>query len=206
MTRGNSSENVKSAKVEPAIDRHKGRRVAIVISGPGTGETGGAERFYVGLADAFRQIGCTAELIPTEAREPDVETIVANYGKAAALDLSRFDFVISTKVPSYAVTHPRHVVYLVHTVRVFDDMFDDRFPAASPHDRQNRAKVHSADFAALRRAKAVFAIGHEVADRLHRWRGLSATVLHPPMDQWFPVGNDGGFLLHSGAVAPVEAT
>lgn len=203
MTPQTNNQSANPTVAEAGPDRHKGRRVAIVISGPGTGETGGAERFYVGLADAFRQIGCTVELIPTEAREPDVETIVANYGKAAALDLSRFDLVISTKVPSYAVTHPRHVVYLVHTVRVFDDMFDDRFPSASVHDRQNRAKVHSADFAALRRAKAIFAIGHEVADRLHRWRGLSATVLHPPMGiSGFRSGSAEDFFFIPGRLHP----
>lgn len=185
MSRQRNRKTTRTASSDSDFERHKGRRVAIVISGPGTGETGGAERFYAGLVDAFRQIGCIAKLVPTEAREPDVATIVSNYDKAAAIDLSGYDFVISTKVPSYAVMHPRHVVYLVHTVRVFDDMFDDNFPTPSVHDRENRAEVHHADFEALRRAKALFAIGHEVADRLYRWRGLSAKVMHPP------IGMDG---------------
>lgn len=179
--RGEPKPPLESSSAQPHLFRHKGRRVGVVISGPGTGETGGAERFYSGLADAFRQIGCVVDLIPTEASEPDVATIISNYDKSAALDLGDYDFVISTKVPSYAVRHPRHVLYLVHTVRVFDDMFEERFESASLHDRENRAAVHQKDFAALTGPKAIFAIGHEVADRLHKWRGLSATVLHPPM-------------------------
>jgi glycosyltransferase involved in cell wall biosynthesis/GT2 family glycosyltransferase len=181
MTLRNADKARKITETSSYQRRHQGRRVAIIISGPGTGETGGAERFYAGLVKAFRQIGCVADLIPTEAHEPDVETIISNFQQASEIDLSEYDFVISTKVPSYAVKHPRHIVYLVHTVRVFDDMFNDRFPTANRHDRINRAKVHHADFEALRRAKAIFAIGHEVADRLYRWRGLSAEVLHPPL-------------------------
>ena len=130
---GKPKRSPKAKPAQPDVLRHKGRRVGVVISGPGTGETGGAERFYSGLADAFRQIGCDVDLVATEASEPDVETILDNYDKAAAKDLSAYDFVISTKVPSYAVRHPRHVLYLVHTVRVFDDMFEERFAPAAPH-------------------------------------------------------------------------
>lgn len=200
---GKPTRSPEAEAAQSDVFRHKGRRVGVVISGPGTGETGGAERFYSGLADAFRQIGCDVDLVATEASEPDVDTILDNYDKAAAKDLSSYDFVISTKVPSYAVRHPRHVLYLVHTVRVFDDMFEEQFVSASVHDRTNRAKVHQKDLEALEGPKAIFAIGHEVADRLYRWRGLSATVLHPPMAiGGFREGPEEGFFFIPGRLHP----
>lgn len=201
-----SVQGKRSSTSEPAQEdwlRHAGRRVGIVISGPGTGETGGAERFYSGLAEAFREIGCIVDLIATEASEPDVDTIIANYDRAVAKDLSGYDFVVSTKVPSYAVSHPRHVLYLVHTVRVFDDMFEEHFSPVSKQDRANRARVHQRDLAALKGPKAIFAIGHEVADRLHRWRGLNATVLHPPMAvSGFHMRPEEGYFFVPGRLHP----
>ncbi|GAB2896695.1 hypothetical protein GCM10027046_27710 [Uliginosibacterium flavum] len=159
----------------------QGKRVAILTAGPTTGVTGGAERFYAGLLAGFLEIGCQAELIAIDADEPDFDTIVSNYRKCAALDLSSFDLVVSSKVPTYAVKHPNHVLYLVHTVRVFDDMFDTVFkPLLDTHYKQ-RAELHRIDFDAISSIKARFAIGHEVARRLYRWRGLSCDVIHPPL-------------------------
>ena len=157
------------------------KRVAVVCPSAGTAEQGGAERFYAGLLEGLARLGCIPTLIPVSASERTTEEILDNYAQAAALDLSNYDMVISTKVPSYAVTHPHHVVYLVHTVRAFDDMFDAVFPKATVSHRQARAAVHALDFAALQSIPKRFAIGAEVEKRLRRWRGLDSVVLHPPL-------------------------
>lgn len=156
-------------------------KVAILAAGPSTGVVGGAERFYSGLVSGFEAIGCHVELISTIADEPTFEAITDNYQRLRALDLSKFDMVVSTKAPTYAVMHPRHVVYLVHTVRVFDDMFSEAFRYPSDIHFRQRSVLQKMDFEALIAAKALFAIGHEVANRLSRWRGLSAQVIHPPL-------------------------
>ena len=159
----------------------KNLKVAILTSGPSTGVIGGAERFYNGLLSGFKSIGCTAELISIVADEPTFEAITDNYQRVRALDLSKFDMVISTKAPTFVVKHPCHVVYLVHTVRVFDDMFSQAFPNPNENNMRQRSILHNMDFEALSAAKSLFSIGYEVANRLFRWRGLSAQVIHPPL-------------------------
>lgn len=164
---------------------------------------GGAERFYAGLHEGFKALGCQPELIAVQADEPDYDTILSNYCKCQELDLSAYGLVVSTKVPTYAVKHPNHVLYLVHTVRVFDDMFDKAFsPLLDTHYTQ-RAKLHHIDFEAISRVKARFAIGHEVARRLYRWRGLDCKVMHPPLAYSdFRSGNAGDFFFLPGRLHP----
>lgn len=181
----------------------QGKRVAILTAGPSGAAMGGAERFYAGLFEGFQALGCQVEQVSVEASEPDFATILDNYRRCAALDLSGFDLVVSTKVPTYAVEHPHHVVYLVHTVRVFDDLFATAFePLTEAHYRQ-RAQLHRLDFAALSGARARFAIGYEVARRLYRWRGLECEVLHPPLafDDFAP-GPQGDYFFLPGRLHP----
>ena len=181
----------------------KNLKVAILTAGPSTGVVGGAERFYSGLVSGFDAIGCTVELISIVADEPTFEAITDNYQRVKALDLSKFDIVVSTKAPTFAVRHPRHVVYLVHTVRVFDDMFSQAFPHPSEIHLRQRSILQNMDFEALSVAKALFAIGHEVANRLSRWRGLSAQVIHPPLGMHgFRNNSQGDYFFLPGRLHP----
>lgn len=181
----------------------RGMKVAILSAGPSGGERGGAERFYAGLYEGFRTLGCQPELIAVEADEPNFATIISNYRKCQELDLSPYDLVVSTKVPTYAVRHHNHVLYLVHTVRVFDDMFDEAFnPLLDEHYTQ-RAQLHRVDFEAISGISARFAIGHEVARRLYRWRGLECEVLHPPLAfNGFRSGKSGDYFFLPGRLHP----
>lgn len=165
-----------------ALQAHlQGKRVAILAAGAPKDGHGGAERLYEGLLQAFIALGTHAQLIFIAASEDSVDAIVANYARAKATDLHEFDVVVSTKVPTYAIEHPHHVLYLVHTVRVFDDMFDAAFSPAQPSDYRARSTIHALDTAALKNIRHRFAIGTEVQRRLYRWRGLDCTVMHPPL-------------------------
>jgi glycosyltransferase involved in cell wall biosynthesis/GT2 family glycosyltransferase len=178
-------------------------RVAVLTAGPSTGVLGGAERFYQGLLGGLLEIGCLAELISVCADEGSFEEIESNYDKCSKLDLSSFDIVISTKAPTFAVSHPNHVMYLVHTVRVFDDMFDEAFPHAGVQRFVERAQLHARDFRAMSRIKAKFAIGYEVANRLYRWRGILPEVLHPPLGfAGFRQGTLGDYFFLPGRLHP----
>lgn len=162
-------------------DDFRGCRVAVLAPMATSGEVGGAERLYAGLHEALRQQGCAADLIAIEHDESTFERILAGYERCRSLDLSHYQLVISTKAPTFAIRHPRHVVYLVHTVRVFYDMFDTAFPTAGNELREQRRRIQRIDTEALGGARRRFAIGHEVAARLRRFNGLDAEVLHPPL-------------------------
>lgn len=180
-------------------------RIGVVTIRQASGEVGGAERFYDALTQAFCSIGHHAVEVPLVANENDFTNIKRNYVACYDLDVAGFDVVVSTKAPTWLVRHPRHVCYLVHTIRVLYDMFEDAFPAAGSEVMANRALVHQLDTGALLppKCKAVFAIGEEVAGRLRRYNGIEAEVLHPPL--WsadFRQGAPGDYFLLPGRLHP----
>jgi glycosyltransferase involved in cell wall biosynthesis len=180
-----------------------GITVAVVTAKVTGGTSGGAERLYSGLCDGLSKIGANVEMVPVPADEPTFESILQNYEYCANLDLSNFDLVISTKAPTFAVKHPRNVMYLVHTVRVFDDMFMDTFQKPMREHYVQRAKIHRLDFEAMSCLRARFAIGNEVARRLYRWRGMDAEVLHPPLAMGgFSEGPQGDYFFLPGRLHP----
>lgn len=158
-------------------------KIAVVTARGSGGEEGGAERFYEALVNAFGNLGHQVEEIAVTVDEPDFDRIKRNYLACYDLDLARFDVVVSTKAPTWMLRHPRHVCYLVHTIRAFYDMFDDMFPKPWPELEQQRELIHKLDTLALAspRCREVFTIGSEVSARLMRWNGIPSTVLHPPL-------------------------
>jgi glycosyltransferase involved in cell wall biosynthesis len=165
----------------PATARQPGKpRIAVVAPSSPNGEIGGAERLFTGLCEALEAIGMTAELVAPPIREDSFRNIRQAYRRFYELDLSGFDGVISTKAPSYAVRHPNHVCYLVHTIRAWYDMFEATHPYASARTHLQRRKIQALDTAALMRPSRLFAIGEEVASRLRSFNGLDAQVLYFP--------------------------
>jgi glycosyltransferase involved in cell wall biosynthesis len=158
-------------------------KVAIICVRNRDGRVGGAERFFDGLHVALGEHGCEATIVSIESDESTFESIEETYLRCYDFDASAFDAVISTKAPSYLVRHPNHVCYLVHTVRVYYDMFEQTFPRPTKQVELQRARIHRLDTLALTlpRTRHVFAIGHEVAARLKAASGISASVLHPPL-------------------------
>lgn len=155
-------------------------RIAIVASRPPSGEQGGAERFYRALCEALREAGADAEVVTEPSDESGFESILESYLRFYDLDLSGYDGVISTKAPSYALRHPNHVCFLVHTMRVFYDMFDHEFGHPTRELLAQRRRVRELDTESLRRLPPGrrFCIGNEVRRRLRCFNGLDATVLH----------------------------
>lgn len=176
-------------------------KVAVVTSRSATGASGGAERFYEALTNAFREAGYDAHELAVPADERNFDHIKRNYLACYDLDVSAFDLVVSTKAPTWLVRHPRHVCYLVHTIRVFYDMFDTAFTNANEELRSQRDLIHSLDTATLSppRCKAVFSIGNEVSKRLRDWNDIDAEVLHPPLwTHGFRTGESKDYLLLPG--------
>lgn len=180
-----------------------GMRVAILAAMPASGEQGGAERLYKGLRQGFGDLGCKVDLINVPADETSFEQIQKNYAYCRKLDLSEYDLVVSTKVPTYSIKHPHHALLLMHTVRVFDDMFETAFPQALRENFIQRSLIHQLDFQALQDVTVRFAQSHEVARRLYRWRGLEAEVLHPPLEfNEFREGETGNYFFLPGRLHP----
>ena len=159
-------------------------KIALVVPrNPSNPAVGGAEVLFGGLETALRAQGFAVDRVTIDCDESSFEGILAGYAAARALDLGAYDAVISTKAPTYAVVHPRHVVYLIHTIRVFYDMFE-AWSDGSRSAQIQRDRIRELDFEAL---SAIpdhrrFAIGEEVAVRLWTALGLRATTVHPALD------------------------
>jgi glycosyltransferase involved in cell wall biosynthesis len=116
-------------------------------------------------------------------------------------DGCRIDLVIATKFPSYAVRHPRKVVWLLHQFRQAYEL--DRTGLGqfgeSAEDRATRRAVQRLDRVALGEARKLFATSRNVADRLERSVGLHAEVMpHPPQELPYRTESYDDFVLSVG--------
>lgn len=158
-------------------------KIAVIAVTSIHGETGGAERLYSGLVKSLCSAGMEIDLLQITSDESCFESIKETYLKFYDLNLKKYDGVISTKAPSYLVRHRNHICYLIHTMRVFYDMFDLEFPNPVPPLLEQRKLITSLDSAALNstRTRKIFTIGHEVTDRLKKFNFLDSEVLHPAL-------------------------
>src|SRR5262249_19060780 len=120
-------------------------RIAVVTPLMKSGERGGAEAFFEGFIASLRQTAHDIDQVEVRIDESTFETILDSYERCRLLDLKAYDLVISTKAPTYMVSHPNHISYLLHTIRVFYDMFEHEFGAGTPQLRQQRALIHELD-------------------------------------------------------------
>lgn len=155
-------------------------KIAVIAVRSPSGETGGAERFYEGLVGALNSAGVQAELLSVVSDESNFEAIKESYLRFYDLDLSNYDGVISTKAPAYLVRHQNHVCYLLHTMRVFYDMFEYEYPHQTIEHYKQQELIRQLDTAALQypRTRKIFVIGNEVKERLWKYNGLDSEVLY----------------------------
>jgi glycosyltransferase involved in cell wall biosynthesis len=150
-------------------------------------ERGGTEIFADGLVQALREHGHETELVTVPFKWYPGERVLTQAFLWRLLDLEEsngrpIDAVIATKFPSYAIRHPRKVVWLLHQFRQAWDL--DRTElgqfSESAEDRALRRKVLELDRKTLGEARKIFTTSSIVAGRLRDSTGLDAEVLAPP--------------------------
>jgi len=150
-------------------------------------ERGGTEIFADGLVQALREHGHDTELVTVPYKWYPGERVLTQAFLWRLLDLTEatgrpIDAVIATKFPSYAIRHPRKVVWLLHQFRQAWDL--DRTElgqfSESAEDRALRRKVLELDRVTLGEARTIFTTSSIVAGRLRESTGLDAEVLAPP--------------------------
>ena len=150
-------------------------------------ERGGTEIFADGLVQALREHGHDADLVTVPYKWYPGERVLTQAFLWRLLDLDEagerpIDAVIATKFPSYAIRHPRKVVWLLHQFRQAWDLDRTEFGqfSDSAEDRALRRKVLEFDRVALGEARKIFTTSSIVAGRLRDSVGLEAEVLAPP--------------------------
>jgi glycosyltransferase involved in cell wall biosynthesis len=167
---------------------------------------GGAEILSERLVDELRERDHQAELVTVPFKWYPGERVLTQAFLWRLLDLEEadgrpVDLVIATKFPSYAVRHPRKVVWLLHQFRQayeLDGTDLGQFDQSS-EGRALRRAVHRFDRLALGEARALFATSANVAGRLERSTGLTAEVLPcPPQELQYRCDEYGDFVLSVG--------
>ena len=162
--------------------------VAVVTSSPPFVE-GGHLVIARGLVDALRGAGHESELILTPQNRFGRQG--AAYAANWLTDVGRthdgrdVDQVISLRYPSYAVRHPRHVCWLLHTMREYYDQWEAFSRPLSwkgrVKEQTRRQLVQTADRYLLgHRVKRLFVISATVQRRLQTFLGVPSEVLYPP--------------------------
>jgi glycosyltransferase involved in cell wall biosynthesis len=97
-----------------------------------------------------------------------------------------FDLVVTFRPPAHVVRHPRKVVWFIHHIRAFYDLWGTSYcPVADdPSGRSLRAAVIHADTNALREAYRLFTNSRVVGERIRIFNGgLDSTILYPPVQR-----------------------
>ena len=161
-------------------------KIAVVTPKSIKGEKGGAENLYEGLIKALREAGHEANQVEVLVDESTFEGILEAYCNCFYLDLGDYDLVISTKAPTYMVRHQNHVSYLLHTIRVFYDMFDREYESNDKEKQKQRRLIHKFDLYGLSplRIKKHFVNGSAVYERMRaeddEWKSINFEILHHP--------------------------
>ncbi|HRC75402.1 MAG TPA: hypothetical protein PLO33_06965, partial [Kouleothrix sp.] len=132
---------------------------------------GGAELLVEGLRDALRERGHSVDVVSLPFAWQPHEQIAQSALAWRLLDLTHVnaapvDQVICTKFPSYAVRHPRKVVWLVHQHRQAYDWYGTPFSdfANTAEDRAIREQLLRMDRALLGEAARRYTISRNVAE------------------------------------------
>ena len=94
-----------------------------------------------------------------------------------------FERVITLRPPAHMVRHPRKVVWFIHHIRIFYDLWQTRYCPVRDDaaGRAMRAAIISADNVALGEAYKVFTNSRVVSDRMRQFNKLDSEVLYPPV-------------------------
>ncbi|MDR6535961.1 glycosyltransferase family 4 protein [Variovorax soli] len=144
----------------------------------------GGGRFIVDwLHEKLIERGHQAEIVYIPYTD-DVEHILPQMAAIRMMKLDDyFDRVITIRPPAHVVRHPRKVVWFIHHIRMFYDLWQTQY-CPVPDDargRAMRAAVMDADNVALDEAYAVFTNSRVVGDRLRNFNRIESQVLYPPI-------------------------
>jgi len=173
-------------------------------------ERGGAEIFADDLVEQLRVRAHEVDLVTVPFKWYPGERVLTQAFLWRLLDLEEangcpIDAVIATKFPSYAVRHPRKIVWLLHQFRQawdFDRTEYGQF-SESAEDRALRRRVLAFERTVLGEASKLFATSGNVAGRLRESTGLEADVMpHPPAPLAYRCESYDDFIFTVNRLAP----
>ena len=144
----------------------------------------GGYRFIVEWLQAqLRERGHAVETVYIPSTE-NLDTLLEQMAAFRSINLAAsYERVITFRPPAHLVQHPCKVVWFIHHIRIFYDLWDSSyrpFPDTAPW-RALREQIILADTNALAGAHRVFSNSRVVANRLSVFNRIAAEVLYPPV-------------------------
>ncbi|MFI4957435.1 MAG: glycosyltransferase family 4 protein [Gammaproteobacteria bacterium] len=96
---------------------------------------------------------------------------------------SSADRIICFRPPAHFIPHPHKILWFIHHIRVFYDLWDSPYAAHlhTPKYEGVRNMLHSVDTAAMHEAKRIFTISDVVTKRLKKFNNVDSEVLLYPV-------------------------
>lgn len=167
---------------------------------------GGAEELADNLVTQLNGAhGVESELLRLPFAWDPAERLIDEILIHRALRLYNADRVIALKFPAYLVPHAHKTLWLLHQFRQAYDL-GDAGQGLGDADREGEIKraIRAADDACFSDCRAIYCNAPTTRDRLARYNGVTAEVLHPPLNDaaLFAGGEPGGYVFAGGRVAP----
>jgi Glycosyltransferase len=144
--------------------------------------SGGARNIVDWLALKLREAGHRTEVVYLPFSD-DPARLIDQHAAYRWVDLSAADRIICLRPPAHLVPHPNKVVWFIHHIRYYYDLWDTPyrgFPDDATH-RDLRDVLRLLDTTALGEARRVYTNSATVQQRVSRFNGLDADVLYPPV-------------------------
>ncbi|SFE86219.1 Glycosyltransferase involved in cell wall bisynthesis [Paenibacillus algorifonticola] len=111
-------------------------------------------------------------------KNPDFFRYINHFWKYLKMDLNRFDCVISTQPPSFAIQHPRHISLFYHHMKVYYDMSNliQEVGLQQPYHRKAVEVIREIDTKSLSKVSTILAGSKTIQNRLAEFNGLSSNV------------------------------
>ncbi|BBI35679.1 glycosyltransferase family 4 protein [Cohnella abietis] len=149
---------------------------------------GGAELLVESLQSELIKRNYDSEIIALPFKWYPDQQLVQSMLNWRLTDISEsngesIDLVIATKFPSYGITHPNKVTWLVHQYRQVYELVGTEYSSYG-HSAESlalRELIMRYDTNTLTESKKIFSIAHNVTDRLRKFNRIEAeTLYHPP--------------------------
>lgn len=154
---------------------------------------GGARNIVEWLEQTLLEAGHQVERIYL----PQVDTPGLLFQQMAAyrwVDLAdSADRIICFRPPAHFIPHPNKVLWFIHHIRSFYDLWDTPYRGC-PDDLRHRGirdALRKADTAALHEARRIYTNSRVVSDRLLHYNQTESEVLYPPIFRPERFRNDG---------------
>jgi glycosyltransferase involved in cell wall biosynthesis len=146
---------------------------------------GGAKNIVAWLAHALEDAGHEVEVIDLPFNERP-ERVVRQLAAFRMIDLTdQADLVVCFRPPSYLVRHPRKVLWFIHHIRPYYDLWEsDQYRGFGDTliSRARRDVIRRADDRAFAEAERIFTNSRVMSERLRTFNGVDSEVLYPPVE------------------------